>query len=160
MCKLGEPLRILLYLASNLEAIQSKHFEDSIIQLTNCMRTMPLHSLANCWYNAMPSAQAYNQCACVHRAFSCNNKTYMYNLYVCRAMQIGFFHPYRGYNQSEGFVLHFDTAILVYVVQKVYSYILYMQLYVYSKCVTETAATIPYHCTLYVQAANALAMQF
>ena len=70
MCKLGEPLRRLLYLASNLEASQSKHCEDSISVLTNCMRTMPLHSLANCWYNAMPSAQAYNQCACVHKAIS------------------------------------------------------------------------------------------
>ena len=31
---------------------------------------------------------------------------------------------------------------------------------IYGTCVTETASTIPYHCTRYVQAANALIMQF
>ena len=41
-----------------------------ILTTCNCMRTMPLHSLANCWYNTMPSAQAYNQCACVYKAIS------------------------------------------------------------------------------------------
>ena len=44
------------------------------------------YSLANCWYNTIPSAQAYNQCACVYKAVSWCISDYVIISRTCMCM--------------------------------------------------------------------------